>query len=141
MISKILIATDGSKHAYRAAEKAVSLAKQLGEVSVTLFHVSPKIRSKASLIQANFDVRQLLEAEAHQAVMQTECLFRREGVPYQLAAALGEPAEEIVRKADTEGYDIIVIGSRGLSKLQELVMGSVSSQVAHNALCPVMIVK
>lgn len=47
MIQKILLATDGSSHAFRAAEKTVELAKQLGQCGVTLIHVSSKIPSRA----------------------------------------------------------------------------------------------
>jgi nucleotide-binding universal stress UspA family protein len=141
MFQKILLATDGSKHAYRAAEKAVELALQLGNVSVTLFHVTPEISSKNSLIQADFDILSLLKKEARLAIIKTELLFKQENIPCNLAVGLGDPAEEIVQKAQTEDYDLLIVGSRGLNKLQEFVIGSVSKQVVHMVKCPVMIIK
>lgn len=141
MIQKILIATDGSRHAHHAAEKALELAKCLGEVSITLLHVTPKITSRNNLIQANFDVRSLLEDEAHQAIIRTEVLFLRAGMPFYLAVALGNPVEEIVKKVEEGSFDLLVMGSRGLNKLQEFVMGSVSNEVLHKVKCPVLIVK
>jgi len=141
MFQKILLATDGSKHAHRAAEKAVELALQLGNVSVTLFHVTPEIPSKNKLIEANFNVQSLLEKDARLAIIKTEFLFKNEKIPYHLAVALGDPVEEIVKKAETEGYDLLIVGSRGLNKLQEFVIGSVSKRVVHMVKCPVMIIK
>ena len=141
MFQNILLATDGSTHAYRAAEKAVELALQLGNVSVTLFHVTHEIPSKNSLIQANFNVQSLLEKEARLAIIKTEFLFKNQNIPYTVAVALGDPAEEIVKKAEMEGYDLLIVGSRGLNKLQEIVIGSVSNRVVHMVKCPVMIIK
>ena len=106
------LAIDGSMHAHRAAEKTVEFALQLGNVSVTLFHVTLEIPSKNSLIQANFDIQSLLEKEARLAIIQTERLFKQEKIPYNLAVGLGDPAEEIVKKAEIEGYDLLIIGSR-----------------------------
>jgi nucleotide-binding universal stress UspA family protein len=45
-----------------------------------------------------------------------------------------------LRVAETEGYDLIVMGSRGHSPMVNLVLGSVSSAVSHKAHCPVMII-
>lgn len=141
MFQKILLATDGSKHAYRAAEKALELALQLGNVSVTLFHVTPKISSKNSLIEADFDILSLLKKEARLAIIKTELLFKQKNIPCNLAVGLGDPAEEIVHKAQTEDYDLLIVGSRGLNILQEFVIGSVSKRVVHMVKCPVMIIK
>ncbi|AWP25264.1 MULTISPECIES: universal stress protein [Paenibacillus] len=142
MIRKILVASDGSKHAHHAAEKALELAKQLGnEVTVTLCHIVSKPISRGQLIQSNFNVRSLLESEAHEALIRTELLFKKEDVPFELHVAMGEPAEEIIKKANLESYDLVIVGSRGLNKIKELVMGSVSREVAHAVWCPVLIVK
>lgn len=119
----------------------MELALQLGNVVITLFHVSPEISSRNSLIQANFDIRSLLEKEARLAIIKTELLFKQEKIPYNLAVGLGDPAEEIVKKAETEGYDLLIVGSRGLNKLQEFVIGSVSKKIVHVVKCPVMIIK
>ncbi|MHC0551186.1 universal stress protein [Salinicoccus sp. CNSTN-B1] len=51
------------------------------------------------------------------------------------------PAKEIIKEAELENYELVVIGSRGLSRFQEMVLGSVSHKVAKRAEIPVMIVK
>jgi len=54
---------------------------------------------------------------------------------------VGEPAEEIVDYARLEQVDLIVMGSRGLSPIKELLLGSVSDKVLRTAPCPVLIAR
>ena len=53
----------------------------------------------------------------------------------------GEPGPTIVEYANKQSCDMVVIGSRGLNKLQEMVLGSVSHKVAKRVNCPVLISK
>ena len=59
----------------------------------------------------------------------------------QLEIVTGDPAVEIVRLAHIHRADLIVIGSRGLTGLQRILEGSVSSQVVADAPCSVLVVK
>ncbi|HLN61048.1 MAG TPA: universal stress protein, partial [Symbiobacteriaceae bacterium] len=66
------------------------------------------------------------------------------GLPEERVATevqVGEPAEEIVDLARLEGYDLIVMGSRGLNQVKELLVGSVSHRVLHTAPCPVLVAR
>lgn len=66
------------------------------------------------------------------------------GLPDERVATevqVGEPAEEIVDYARLEQIDMIVMGSRGLSPIKELLLGSVSDKVLRTAPCPVLIVR
>lgn len=142
MFTNILLATDGSAHAERAAQAAVELAQNLSsDVTITIIHVSADAPSRSKLMEAHFDVKSVLEAEAHRAITKTEDYFKTAGVPYQLKVALGDPADQIVELAAKGSYDMIVIGSRGLNVVSEVLMGSVSRKVSHHAKCPVLIVK
>jgi nucleotide-binding universal stress UspA family protein len=55
--------------------------------------------------------------------------------------ALGDPAEEIVRLANIHHADLIILGNRGLTGLNRILQGSVSSQVLEDAPCSVMVIK
>jgi nucleotide-binding universal stress UspA family protein len=116
------------------------LIRHLPDAKVTLFHVSTSV-GRVNLLKSKFNVKSLLEEDAHQAIIRTEYKFKQEGLPFDLDVALGDPAEEIVRKAKREAYDLIIIGSRGLTVFKELLLGSVSQRVVHEVKCPVMIVK
>ncbi|NJM40450.1 MAG: universal stress protein, partial [Anaerolineae bacterium] len=70
--------------------------------------------------------------QAHQA--QLTC-------PSELEVVAGDPAEEIVRLANIHQADLIVIGNRGLTGVNRILQGSVSSQVVGDAHCSVMVVK
>lgn len=141
MFQKILLATDGSPHANRAAEAALELAGHVRDTTVILVHVSTSAPHRDRLIRARFDVKSILEEAAHHDIIQTEYKFRHNGIPYDLKVAMGDPAEEIVRIAEEEQCQLIIVGSRGLNKLSEVLLGSVSHEVAHKAKIPVMIVK
>ncbi|MUV37968.1 TRAP-T-associated universal stress protein TeaD [Lentibacillus sp. JNUCC-1] len=62
-------------------------------------------------------------------------------VTYDLTFLHGEPGPTIVKHANKNEYDVVIIGSRGLNTLQEMVLGSVSHKVAKRVDCPVLIVK
>lgn len=53
----------------------------------------------------------------------------------------GDPAEEILRHADDQGVDLIVVGSRGLGDLRSLFLGSVSHKLIADGKCPCLVVK
>ncbi len=52
----------------------------------------------------------------------------------------GDPAEEIMRYAETEGVDLIVMGTHGRKGLERIIFGSVAEQVVKNAPVPVLVV-
>jgi nucleotide-binding universal stress UspA family protein len=63
-------------------------------------------------------------------------------ISYEIKIIRGEePDPTIVKHVNENNFDVVVIGSRGLSALQEFVLGSVSHKVAKRANCPVLIVK
>jgi nucleotide-binding universal stress UspA family protein len=110
-------------------------------VNLTIIHVSSTGPKRNELIQSDFNVRSYLLEKAHKAIHKTRKRFHEEGIAYRIEVALGDPAEEIVKLAHQLQVNLIIIGSRGLNRLKEVILGSVSHQVAHEAGCPVMIVK
>ncbi|MBN1432091.1 MAG: universal stress protein [Methanomicrobiaceae archaeon] len=140
MYKKILLATDGSENARRAAREAAGLAKELSsDIIIAYIFVSPPSQSK--MAKAHFDVHSILEIEAKDSISETIRFLESENLTYTLKVAIGEPAVEIIGIAEKENADLLIIGSRGLGALRGAVIGSVSQKVAHHAKCPVMIVK
>ena len=86
-----------------------------------------------------------IEAE-RRAVLEKECLvaaetFRGRAVAVEVDVRTGKPADEIVRDAEEQGTDLLVLGARGLGAFKRLVLGSVSESVLRHARSPVLIVR
>ena len=108
---------------------------------VILVYIISNPPSQPRMVQANFDVHSLLEEDAKSRIKDIIDIFEKESLPYTLKVAIGDPAAEIIKIAEKENVNVIIIGSRGLSTIKGVFLGSVSQKVTHHATCPVMIVK
>jgi nucleotide-binding universal stress UspA family protein len=139
MFQKILLAADGSDHSVRAAKKAAELAKLSGNSEITLVYVIDGQTSKEDVLH-NPD-RFVVEEKRRLRLQPVTSLFNSEDLNFKLEKLLGEPGPAIVEYANKNEFDVVVVGSRGLNGLQEMVLGSVSHKVAKRVKAPVMIVK
>jgi len=90
-------------------------------------------------VDASYRYLQLL---AEQILEQANKIVFKQGVKdAKTQIEDGDPAQEILRCADRENVDLIIVGNRGLSELKELLMGSVSHKVSQYAKCSCVIVK
>jgi nucleotide-binding universal stress UspA family protein len=148
MISKILVPSDGSKSAQRAAGYAVDLAKQL-KASIIALSVIDMRSLIAQTVPALETARHTIEpiedylreaAEGYAGEIKKLC--DKSGVASKISIKMGHPVEEIVKEAKRSKADLIVMGSHGRSALSATVLGSVSYGVIHNdASIPILIVK
>ncbi|PXW91427.1 nucleotide-binding universal stress UspA family protein [Streptohalobacillus salinus] len=139
MFEKILLASDGSEFAIRACEKAVELAKLNENAHVTILYVVDGATSKADATR-QWNASDLDRSRKEKLAI-SERKLKEANVPYEIKVLHGDPGPTIVEYADENSSDIVIIGSRGLNSLQEMVLGSVSHKVAKRTTCPVMIVK
>ncbi|TGB05341.1 universal stress protein [Halobacillus salinus] len=139
MYQKILLAADGSEHSIRTAERAAELATLQGDGEVTIIYVIDGDQSKTDVLTEGD--RATIEKRRHERLQPIEKIMDEKKVPFTIEIRHGEAGPSIVDYANKNGFDIVVIGSRGLNALQEMVLGSVSHKVAKRADCPVMIVK
>ncbi|WP_335873003.1 universal stress protein [Bacillus sp. 2205SS5-2] len=139
MFQKILLASDGSKHALRAAEKAAHLAHLDQDATVTIAFVVDGSKSKSDVLSQ--ESRELIEYKRKESLHETERYFEEQNVPFEVKILKGEPGPTLIKVANEQEYDLVILGSRGLNTLQEMVLGSVSHKVAKRANCPVMIIK
>lgn len=139
MYKNIILATDGSDHAKRAAENAMHIAScSPGSLVEIVFVVdADKVKSDVLSHWNSAD----LDGKRKERIREVEKMARTYEVSYKVTILSGDPGPAIVEYANNHHADIIVIGSRGLSGLQEFVLGSVSHKVAKRANCPVLIVK
>ncbi len=133
-MKKILVAYDGGEPAHRALDMAADLATHygaiIGVVSVVPFHPG---RSPID----PWDDRSVHTAELAEA----RALLLMRGIEPTLYEPAGEPASMIERIADEGGYDVVVVGSRGLGTLSRFLEGSVSEHVATHAGATVIVAR
>ncbi|TMN22435.1 universal stress protein [Lentibacillus cibarius] len=137
MFKKILLATDGSEHAIRAGEKAMELASFDQHAQVDIIYVIDGKDSKEEVID-NWGKDTSQKRKEKLAFIEQKA--KHANIKYDVIFLHGEPGPTIVNYANKHHYDIVIIGSRGLNTLQEMVLGSVSHKVAKRVDCPVMIV-
>lgn len=138
MLKKILLATDGSNHSLRSANYAKGLAEKF-EGTVEVVYVVDGQKSKEDILHSDSKIQ--IEQKRKEKIRPVLDLLEQSGMAYQLHILHGDAGPVIVEFANQYDVDCVVIGSRGLNSLQEMVLGSVSHKVAKRADCPVLIVK
>jgi len=141
-ISRILVAVDGSKNADRAFEYAAYMAKQCEADRLFIINVIEGFgrnlrtweKHDSSVKEIRQNSKELLKKYKSKAISQAFTTA-------EIITTAGNPGEEILRVAEKEKMNTIVMGSRGLSTVSKLLLGSVSHNVLHNAKCPVTIVR
>lgn len=139
MYNKILLAADGSEHSKRAAKHAIQIASCSENSFIEIIYVVDADQAKTDVL-ANWNSAELNDSRKAR-MKDIEKIATDSGVKYEINVLHGEPGPTIVEHANKHNVDLVVIGSRGLNRLQEFVLGSVSHKVAKRANCPVLIVK
>lgn len=143
LVGKILVPVDGSLHAKKALEHAITQAKMSGS-SITIMYVV-HTRVYAAAQEAGFvaiaSLMRNMEELGKRILEEAKGTSQAAGIDTDTVLVHGLPADEIVKKAETEKYDMIVIGSRGRTAAKSFLLGSVSNRVSQHANCPVLIVK
>jgi len=139
LFEKILVPLDGSEHSIKALETAVQIAHKFNG-KITLIHVY----SIGGLAISPTPVRGFIEAirkVGASILADGEKKVKAEGVHVETLLMEGHTVEQIVKTCREGKFDLIVMGARGLSKVKEMLLGSVSDGVIRHACCPILIVK
>ena len=140
MLQYVMLATDGSAAAERAADFAATLAARYG-AKVTVLHTVPPVPD--FLGEPNYS--QKLDktlGEAQALVGDVAIRLRAQGIAnVDTEVVEGPTAVAILDMAETRAPDLLVLGARGLSAWKGLMRGSVSQAVNQGAACPVLVIK
>ena len=139
MIRKILAPVDGSEVTERVVDVACDLTK-LFDTSLTLAHVvvlPVTIEPGVAVDPAP------LEQVGQRILESAKKVSERRGcnADVMLESAVGNAGHRIVSIAKENDFDLIVIGARGIGKIEALLLGSVCDAVTHSASCPVLVVR
>lgn len=139
-MKKILVPVDGSAQSVLAARWAIQRAGESGG-KVTVLHVyeMPAEEAMGLAHLPKEEVIALKQSHGEPSFAPVRESVTAADVQYEVA--IGDPAEEIVSFARHQGYDHIVMGSRGRSLVRELLLGSISESVLHHAPCAVTIIR
>jgi nucleotide-binding universal stress UspA family protein len=142
LYSKILAAYDGSAESDEALNHAIHLCECFTEASLQVVHIFsvPSLIIGEAVINPTPSLNNELLTEAQAVVDRAKS--RIEGLPRATVEMVqGNGAKTILALADERNCDLIVLGSRGLGGVRELVLGSVSHHVVQHATIPVLVVK
>lgn len=145
---RILVPADGSEESLKAVRYAVEFAKADG-ASVTVFHVANMrdlIAEETALDQKKRGLEDLTDrlrqsADRVFALCKAAIADHKGGVDIHFVANIGRPGPTILKKAEKDGSDLLIMGSRGRSCLASILLGSVSRYITTHSGLPVMIVK
>ncbi|PIC73423.1 universal stress protein [Sporosarcina sp. P17b] len=136
---KIAVAIDGSENAMRAAKHAIMLAEYLPKVTLEIIYVQDynKAKDERLLSQSPESLSLKREQKLHPIL----AMAKEAAVDAKVIILKGNPSQEIIQYVNEKKIDKLVIGSRGLNTIQEMVLGSVSHKVMKHVDCPVTVVK
>ena len=137
-VRRMILATDLTSVSDHAAQRAIALAVEQGAELIVLSVVDPKgLRLPGGRFLRRVDQERTdLETKAQALVMRA----RAAGAKATFLVWEGDPAETILSASESEGADVIVLGSHERGRLGRLMLGSVSTRVSDEAHCQVLIV-
>jgi len=146
-LKKILVAVDFSAGSMQALEKACELAVACG-ASVDILHVweTPSFLPPDTLVGANVEMQQSLLEMVHEHANQELARFASDAEAKGLKVVEklseeGDPSRTIVSVAESNGYDLIALGTMGRTGLMHVLLGSVAEKVVRHSKVPVLTVK
>lgn len=141
MFNRILVAVDGSKMSEKALRTAIQFAKERYSI-IGVIHVEKNLHIPDTASNESIDqLYKQLREEGSEILDHAVSLAAEEGVEIEPLFVMGDPAVQIVKKAEEGHYQLIIMGSRGLGSIRGIMLGSVSQRVSQMSHCPVLIIK
>lgn len=138
-MKKILVAVDGSKPSIDAARLALEIATATGAALTAACSVAPTMMPGEVPFTI---VSEVIKAEVERGKQVLAELRDMLGNPVMtLTQVEGSPAERIAQLAEEEGFDLVVVGSRGRNAVARTLLGSVADRLVHICKLPVLVVR
>ncbi len=141
---KILVPYDGSAHAKKALNQAISIAKYCEGATLYVVSINEDVSALSMNNLERAYINEQLEAAHYnpgKANLKDAEAMIPEGMEAKFISKTGEPGVLLEHIADHVGADLIIMGSRGLGALSGMLLGSVSNYMLSHAKCPVFIIK
>ena len=147
MYQKILLPTDGSKFAEKAAQHAIWIASKSGAEIIVLNVIETSSLVGLPAEDLIVRIKEMLKEEGRRSlerisemVTEEEKELKIEDIKVTLKTEEGSPAEAILKTVEKEDVDLVVMGTSGKHGLDRFLLGSVTEKVVRSAKCPVLAV-
>lgn len=139
---KILVAMDGTEHSWKTLDMALFLGMP-HSAEISVIGIVERKPSVLSTIPFNVieDYAAAVEKIAIEILEKVRKYGEEKGTKINTILEFGPPADTICQVANKGNYDLLVIGNSGSGKLEEFLLGSVSSKIAHSVKANLLIVK
>jgi nucleotide-binding universal stress UspA family protein len=141
MFKKIVVAIDGSDISLKALEVALSEARIWNAELHVIYVVETSMFSSIPMDNTWEIIYSLLESEGKEVFQKSKDRAAQDGVSLITHLKDGHAGNEIVSLSEELHADLIVIGSRGKTNIDRLLLGSVSEHVVRNSSCTTMVVR
>lgn len=142
----VMIAMDGSKHAIYAFECFVENIYRPGDNVIMAHCVEHGSHLSSNILKAENEseletMLKEIEEKSSQTIRTIDELANKHNIKHTLECLNGSPGEALVKAADEQNVDVIIVGSRGHGTIRRTVMGCTSDYIVHHSRVPVMVCK
>lgn len=138
MYERILVPTDGSEEVEQAISYAIDLAAEQSATIHTVYVINTASYGSLPMETSWEGISDMFKNEGNRAIARVEELASEANVPVQGALLEGTPSREIVRYAEENNCDLVVIGTHGRGGIDRLLLGSVAERVVRTSPVPVL---
>jgi len=141
-MTKVLVPIDGSEGSLHAVDMVITAIADGRAFEVYLLNVQPQIVSGHARMYLRKDlIDEYYAEEALKALQAAKDRLDQAGIPYTASHQVGNVPEAIAKYVKSHGCEHIVMGTRGLGSVQNMMLGSVATKVLHLVNVPVTLVK
>ncbi len=141
LYKKILIATDGSDYTKNSIDYGIDLAKNVEANLHVIYVIDTAAFASIPMDAAWESMYSLLKQEGDEATKFVADKAEAEGLEVVSNTVEGHPAEEIIKYAERNSINLIVLGTLGKSGLDRFLLGSVAEKVVRTSKIPVLVVR
>ena len=141
---KVLHPVDGSQTAARATQELIQMVgwyKERPSVDLLAVHLPVPHFPNMSIVVSDEMLERYYAEECEGMLVPSKRALDAAGLSYTPRTRVGPIAESIVQQAKESGCDMIWMGTRGMTALSNMVLGSVAARVLHLAHCPVVLIR
>ncbi|MFA5677949.1 MAG: universal stress protein [Pseudomonas sp.] len=139
----VLVPFDGSASAKRAVQYLVDFAKVYPHIQVHVLNVQREPNLYGNYVPASMldDLRKGAITHAKEVNTEASQMLEAASISHEVHEVVGDVVTEVVAAVKRLGCNTVVMGTRGMGSLGNLVMGSVATRVIHDVPVPVLLVK